>query len=1091
MIKISCTQIATLTFVVPPGTEGVLQRAIFTPGTTWAELQVRVPTPSLTNAPFKHWSLTCNGDPIAPGQKFEASTTIYGVFDGTVVVTAQTGTEPAQFQIPVVPGTTIRKVIDELPKIKKADYSFVCWSLDGTNAVDPLHRITEATTLNAVWVDISNTIEITFATGDLFQPMEPLRVTPGTQWTAIAGSIRYPTPAANNCVFKNWSRSAGGAAIEAGALFNENTTIYAVGERASEFINITFNSQGGSGVNPLINQPKGILYGYVRQLIDDPVRHSDADRFDWFAGWAEAPLADAELDPSYAFQQTTTLYAQWVTRIDVTIKNNGPDRVVSKEANYWPYSELLGEIECEQEHIPEKHTFKHWSLTADGPDMGTEGKIGADTNVYAVYEPYAVITPDMQGGAGSSAVEVPAGTTWAEVKEKVTAPTLDEYEFKHWSLTVDGEAIDDEHQFEGSVTIYAVWAPLFTVITPDMQGGTGSEAVKVAINSTWATVKDQITAPTLAENTFKHWSLTLGGEAISDEYAFTTGEATIYAVWIPYATIVIDSKGGSEQASFKVPGNTTWTEAKGQVTTPTKEENTFSHWSLTDGGAVIEEGYEFAPGSTTTIYAVWTPYAVITPDMQGGTGSAEVKVPSGTTWATVKGMLTAPTLSENTFKHWSLNPGGAVIEDTHAFTGATTIYAVYDPYAVITPDMQGGAGSSVVKVPINTTWATVKSMLTEPTLADNEFKHWSLTQGGGAIDEGHQFAGEVTIYAVWTPYAVITPDMQGGTGSTVVKVPDGTTWATVKGMLTEPTLADNEFKHWSLSVGGEAIEEDHAFSGAVTIYAVWIPYVELTFSTGGGSEVDAIKVPSGSTWGDVKARVGTTTRDEYTFAHWSLTDSGVVVPDEHQFTSATTIYAVWTALYATITPDMQGGTGSAPVKVSVGATWATVKSQFTEPTLAENTFKHWSLTVGGEVIPEEHVFNEATTIYAVWTPYVELTFVTGGGSAVSAIKVPSGSQWSAIKGQVGETSQEGYRFDRWSLSDGGEVVPETTAFTAASTPIYAVFIKTWVVTFDANGGSPQHEPITVDDGTTWGQIKDQVENPTKEDYEFLGWSVVS
>lgn len=947
MIKISCTQVATLTVVVPPGTEGTIQRAIFKPGTTWTELQTRVPTPSLTNAPFQHWSLTCNGDPIAPGQKFETSTTIYGVFEGTVVVTAQTGTEPAQFQIPVVPGTTVRNVIDELPKLKKADHSFVCWSLDGTNAVDPLHRVTAATTLNAVWVDNSNTIQLTFATGDLFQPMEPLRVAPGTQWTAIAGSILYPTPAANNCVFKNWSRSAGGAAIEAGALFNENTTIYAVGDRASEFINIMFNSQGGSGVNPLVNQPKGILYGYVRQLIEDPVRHTDADRFDWFAGWAEAPLADDELDAGHAFQQTTTLYAQWVTRIDVTIKNNGADRVVSKEANYWPYSDLLGQIECEPEGIPEKHTFKHWSLTADGPDMGTEGKIGADTNVYAVYEPYAVITPDMQGGTGSAAVEVPAGTTWAEVKEQITDPTLDEYTFKHWSLTADGEAIDDEHEFEGEVTIYAVWTPLYTVITPDMQGGTGSEAVKVDINSTWAAVKDQITAPTLTDNTFKHWSLTAGGEAISDEYVFTTGAATIYAVWIPYATIVIDSKGGSEQASFKVPGNTTWTKAKGQVTTPTKEENTFSHWSLTDGGTVVDEGHQFAPGSTTTIYAVWTPYAVITPDMQGGTGSTEVKVPSGTTWATVKGMLTAPTLSENTFKHWSL------------------------------------------------------------------------------------------------------------------------------------------------SIGGEAIEEDHVFSGAVTIYAVWIPYVELTFVTGGGTAVDAIKVPSGSTWGDVKEQVGTTTRDEYDFAHWSLTDGGVVVPDEHEFTAATTIYAVWTALYATITPDMQGGTGSSPVKVSVGATWATVKSQFTAPTKEENTFKHWSLTTDGEVIPDGHVFNEATTIYAVWTPYVELTFVTGGGSAVSAIKVPSGSLWSAVKGQVGETSQAGYRFDRWSLSDGGEVVPEATAFTAASTPIYAVFVKTWVVTFDANGGSPQQDPITVDDGTTWGQIKEQVQNPTKSGYEFLGWSVVS
>lgn len=579
MISISHTKVATLAVVTPPGTDGAISRAIFKPGVTWADLKSKLPKPTLSGAPFQHWSLTCNGDAISDKHVFDTSAIIYGVFDGTIIVTAQTGTEPAQYQVPVVPGTLLRNVTNALPKFKKADHSFTFWSLDGTNAADLGTRITDPTTITAVWVADANTIEISFTTGDLFKAMEPIRVTPGTQWAVIKNLVEYPTPAVENSVFQRWSLTDGGDALEDGNIFSTNTAIFAVGAKATKFIDIVFNPQGGSTTSPLIHQPQGILYGYIKQLTEDPVRKTDSDRFDEFAGWSNVQFADAELDSGYSFQETTTLYAQWLTRIDITVKNNGEDRVMSQECNYWPYEEFLGTVECKQEGIPEKHTFKHWSLVPGGNDMGSEGQFTQDTSVWAVYDPYAVIAVDMQGGTGSVGVEVPINTTWATVKSQITNPTLAENTFGHWSLTPGGEAIPDTHAFAGEVTIYAVWIPYVTITFNT--AGSAVAPIKVPNGSTWANVKGQVGTTTQEGYRFDRWSLETNGIVVPDETVFTEANTNVYAIFVKTWTVTFDAAGGSpQQDPLTVDDGSTWAQIKGKVTNPSKSGYNFLGWSV-------------------------------------------------------------------------------------------------------------------------------------------------------------------------------------------------------------------------------------------------------------------------------------------------------------------------------------------------------------------------------------------------------------------------------------------------------------------------------------------------------------------------------
>lgn len=579
LISVSHTKVATLTVITPPGAESI-SRAIFKPGITWAEMKSKVPTPVLQGAPFQHWSLTCNGEAIGDEHVFDASSIIYGVFDGTVVVTVQTGTEPAQYFVPVVPGTVLRTVVNDLPKFKKADHSFMFWSLDSAAAADLSARISDPTTITAVWAADASTIALTINTGSLFSPMEKVRVTPGTQWTVIKNLVSYPTPATEAAVFERWSLTDGGDPIDDGHIFNTDTEIFAVGHEAVSFIDLVFDPCGGTTTNPLIHQPSGILYGYVKTLVEDPVRKTDSDRFDEFAGWSDQQFADAELEDTHTFDQTTTLHAQWVTRIDVTVKNNGKDRTLSQECNYWPYSDFLGKVTCESDGIPEKHTFAHWSLSDDGPDMGSSGMFTQDTSVWAVYDPYAVIAVDQQGGSGADGIEVPINSLWQAINDQILDPTKTENTFSHWSLTPGGDPIPEDHAFTGTETIYAVWVPYVTV-TFNTQGGSAVNAIKVPKGSTWANIKAQAGSTTLEGYRFDRWSLETAGIVVPDETVFNEENTTVYAIWVKTWQVTFDANGGSPtQAPITVDDGSTWAQVKSRVTNPSKSGYNFLGWSV-------------------------------------------------------------------------------------------------------------------------------------------------------------------------------------------------------------------------------------------------------------------------------------------------------------------------------------------------------------------------------------------------------------------------------------------------------------------------------------------------------------------------------
>ncbi|MGI6687052.1 MAG: DUF7507 domain-containing protein [Christensenellales bacterium] len=97
--------------------------------------------------------------------------------------------------------------------------------------------------------------------------------------------------------------------------------------------------------------------------------------------------------------------------------------------------------------------------------------------------------------------------------------------FSHWSETADGPAFDFSTLITANKTLYAVTKDAWTV-TFESNGGSAVLPKYVVNNEEIGTLE----SPTRAGYTFKHWSLTDGGTAISANYP-VTGNITLYAEW--------------------------------------------------------------------------------------------------------------------------------------------------------------------------------------------------------------------------------------------------------------------------------------------------------------------------------------------------------------------------------------------------------------------------------------------------------------------------------------------------------------------------------------------------------------------------------
>ena len=345
-------------------------------------------------------------------------------------------------------------------------------------------------------------------------------------------------------------------------------------------------------------------------------------------------------------------------------------------------------------------------------------------------------------------------------------------------------------------------------------------------------------------------------------------------------------------------------------------------------------------------------------------------------------------------------------------------------------------------------------------------------------------------------YYTIAYEANGGTGAPETH---GYYYGTDTAISTvKPTRAGYDFAGWALTA--DAAEARYQ-PGQVwwgtnaanhTLYAVWKPAVyTVTFDANGGTGAPApVKKTSG-----VAITLPTTspTRAGYKFSGWAT--SAVATAAEYGAGSTfkvdadTVLYAVWARLTYIVTFNSNGGFLSPAAVTKTHDVTLTLPT--TTPTRSGYRFLGWSLrsdaTVAEYAAGGPFDLNADTRLYAVWgtETYVVTFDANGGTGAPTAVNSNYGSEVT-IPQQVPVFT--GRNFSGWSTSRTGavEYTPGSTLKVVGDVRLYAVWVlKTYTVTFDANGGTGAPGSMAAKHGTT---VTIPSAKPTKEGHSFLGWA---
>ena len=149
------------------------------------------------------------------------------------------------------------------------------------------------------------------------------------------------------------------------------------------------------------------------------------------------------------------------------------------------------------------------------------------------------------------------------------------------------------------------------------------------------------------------------------------------------------------------------------------------------------------------------------------------------------------------------------------------------------------------------------------------------------------------------------------------------------------------------------------------------------------------------------------------------------------------------------------------------------------------TFKGWSKSEGGAIVTIGYFrVTSDTKFYAVFEKKAEeKKYFTVSFYADNKLHDDVEVEQGGTVSTPAAPSKAGYTFKGWSKTNGGSVVNVSTVTITANTSFYAVFERTYyTVNFIVDGST--YESLQVADGDKATAPAD----PSKDDYNFLGWS---
>jgi uncharacterized repeat protein (TIGR02543 family) len=767
--------------------------------------------------------------------------------------------------------------------------------------------------------------------------------------------------------------------------------------------------------------------------------------------------------------------------------------------------------------------------------------IRGDVTLYLKWLPRYKISFDLNGGSGTVPspiyIKPPGGTISVAQKPSTnfnrTGYFIHEDEQGKWYTRTGTEGGgyeydefifgEDGTQVTSDVTLYLMWTPQYKV-SFDLNDGSGTVPGNIYIMPPGGDSLTLAQKPStggfarigyfLHDNDQGKWYTRTGTEEDSyvyDEFIFgengtpVIDDVTLYLKWtLLHYRVSFNSDGGSGSTNYTVfsenfEGSThLFMSANGSQTNKwavgmaTANGGSKSAYISNDGGT--SNAYRTSSMSVAHLYHTVTfppvssqPYTLnFDWKGMGESGYDDLNVylvetsspitagslPSGTPLGTYQGTsswqqatISIPASNSGTTKQlvftWRNNGESGVQPPIAVDNIVLTATGVTVPSPSIATDVLPGSTLAVAQKP--SADSITKTGYTHDgkwyTVTGIDYTEFAFGGGGTPV------TGNVTLYLKWAikTYTVTFVDRDGA-----VLLSQTVEHGSAATAPTEPTKAGYTFIGWDKSFD--------EVTGNLTVTALY-NYM-ITFDANGGT----VSPTSGTTGEGWKlAELPTPTRDGYTFNGWyTAATGGTAVTESRVYGADATIYARWTLNTYTVTFDANDGTVS-PTSGTTGEGWAL--AELPTPTRIGYTFDGWyTAATDGTAVTNSTAFSADTTIYARWALNTYTVTFDANGGTVLPTSGTTGEGWALA--ELPTPTRDGYTFNGWyTTATGSTAVTESRVYGADAT-IYARWtLKTYTVTFDANGGTVSSTSGTT--GTSWRLSS--LPTPTRTGYTFDGW----
>ena len=1056
---------------------------------TYGESYGYLPTPEKTNYTFSGWYTAEEG-----GNKVTVSSTVKIV--GTQTLYAHWTGVKSRVSFDANGGTTSTSSVyvyyndtyGTLPTASRTGYNFIGWFTEPAGGVhitdNYVVKITTDQTLYAQWK--IKTLIVTLDLNGANGYNSTMVVNYGDTYGAL------PTPSRPGYTFTGWYTTATGSTLvtsDKTVSANSNHKIYAHWEGDSFYI--YFDPTGGTVSETSKWVTNGKLYGTLKS----PTRSGYT-----FGGWYTKVSGGikATSTTKINLNGSSTLYAHWTKEV-YTVSFSANGGTVEPSSTTVLKGTIFSDFPTPER---EGYTFTGWYSASGASGTLITYTTEADT-LYAHWTGNA--SQIYFDGNGGTPTEYSMSVIYGSPYGVLPTANKPYNTFSGWYTEPEGgylRSATSVVNFTEPVTLYAHYKGISSKINYDSNGGSTITSTKtVYCGSPYGT----LSTPTRAGHSFDGWYTSpYGGNLITpDSIVEATYDHTLYAHWTVYTpTITFNANGGRViENGYKVPSMKvikTYGQYYGALPIATRSGYTFDGWSTSSTGSTrINESTIVNVTTSDTLYARWigNNYTV----KFNANGGSVAQNTALVIYGNVYGTLPTPIWYGYSFTGWYTEvAGGAKVTNSTVvdILGTQTLYARWEEETVsVTYDGNGGTilvenetySSTTRSLHYNGTYGNTSGVLPAFSRAGYLFNGWFTEIVGGdeiTIGTNVEITEKHRLYAHWIPKGIpVFFDENGGDpiGSTKEVIYQGT-----YGALPTPTRAHYRFLGWFRSkTGGSQVNEHTTVTNSSegTLYAHWDPEIlNVSLDSNGGDNVTQILIwLYEGTYGTLPIP----TRLNYYFKGWYTERVGgykienndvISIPVNH------VLYAQWEENYFGISLISNG----------YNQLVKTVKNnepygEFPTPVFAGHHFNGWyTQESGGSVVSATDIVNITghQTLYAKWTPKTPtvIFYANGGNLEQTTKRVTYGGTY----GELPIPTLAHYTFDGWytSLNGTTQITSSTTSTLLGTQMLYAHWTpETYLVSYDANGGTVSGSNKTVKYETTYGTLP----TPTYSEYDFLGW----